>query len=97
MYMFLAKLTVFMVILIIIHEITKISRFAKHHIISLTIRDIAEMLIFYTVIMTLVILSSFLLIGNAETVMHYYYNSSIAVPIVIFIAAVSSILNTHID
>ena len=93
MYMLLAKLTVFMMILLIIHRITKISRYAKHHRTSLIVRNIIEILIFYIAITALLIISSFLLIGNADTVMYYYHN--IAVPIIIFIAAVLNIIKTH--
>ena len=95
MYMFLAKLIVFMMIFITIHGITKISRFARHHRISLIVRNIAEILIFYTAITALFTISSFLLIGNANTVMYYYHNNNIAVPIILFIAAVLNIIKIH--
>ena len=95
MHILLAKLTVFMMVFLIIHRIAKISRFARHHRISLIVRNIAEILIFYTAITALFIIISFLLIGNANTVMYYYHNNNIAVPIIIFIAAVLNIIKIH--
>ena len=95
MYILLARLTVFMMILIIIRGITKINQDAKHHTISRILKDIVEMLIFYIAIVILLIISSFLLIRNADTVMYYYHSNNIAAPIIIFIAAILNIIKTH--